>query len=171
MCITDDSDHYYYYYLTIHILLLLKSYRFQYLNSCNPFIPVSRYVSFPRVVGLLTFIYFCPSSSPSPLLSIKWRKKKKKKKKKKKNTRWVYYPGHAGVKRNYRASRPAGKAAMTRGLCTISENVKSWGARTLSAGTVKGKDINPPTSWRRKAKKEKAVDDLPWTDQEWWPWC
>ena len=46
----------------------------------------------------------------------------------------------------------------------FSEDLACWGARHTTCGH-KAKDITPSVVWRRKAWKEKALDDLPRKDE------
>ena len=46
---------------------------------------------------------------------------------------WMYCPGHAGIKGNDRADRPAGKASHTSGLLHGRSGVEEF--ETLSVGT------------------------------------
>ena len=75
---------------------------------------------------------------------------------------WVYCPGQAGVKRNGRADRLAGKATLTSGL--LLENLKCWEVWDTTCRR-KAKDIAPLITWRREVWKEEALDDLPWKDE------
>ena len=75
---------------------------------------------------------------------------------------WTHCPGHAGVKRNDRADRLAGKAALTSGL----RLGRSKALRSLRHYLrARAKDITPSIVWRREAWKEEALDDLPWEDE------
>ena len=78
------------------------------------------------------------------------------------NLLWVYCPGHAGVKGNYRADRLAGKATLTSGL--LLRDLKCWEAWDTTCGH-KAKNITPSIAWRREVLKEEALDDLPWKDE------
>ena len=72
----------------------------------------------------------------------------------------MYCHGHAGVKGNHRADRLAAKATHT----CFSEALKCWGAWDTACGH-KAKDITPSLAGRREARKEEALDDLPWKDE------
>ena len=75
---------------------------------------------------------------------------------------WTYCPGHAGVKRNDRADRLAGKATLTSGLLLGRSEVLRSLRHYLRA---RANDITPSIAWRREAWKEKALDGLPWKDE------
>ena len=75
---------------------------------------------------------------------------------------WVYCPGHAGVKGNDRAD--SWRAKQPSQVACFSEDQKCWGAWDTTCGH-KAKDITPSIAWRRKARKEEALDDAPWKDE------
>ena len=72
---------------------------------------------------------------------------------------WVYFPGHAGVKRSDRADRLAGKATLTNGLLLgrpkVLRSLRHY-LRVQKQGYYTIDRLEEREAW-----KEEALDDLP----------
>ena len=79
------------------------------------------------------------------------------------NSCWVYCPGHAGVKANDRADRPAGKATLTSGLLLGRPEALRSLRHYLQTQSQGHHTID---RLRREVLKEEAPDDIPWKDEK-----